>query len=275
MASFQDINKNTGLIGLGPIPSLAPVAAFNPEQIENLLRTKGILAFHAKHSIPYDVETLEGGKDLANSTELAMNYYDLRPILVVPQQFSVNDTLTMISLNGTGSVVMNITGEYLDQKDRVFVRPRDLIILNPTMTDMHSERFQYKGQSPVYLHYKVRKMDYLACASQGRMEQDKDFSISSLGGIEFVSGMKVPKVGEVVSAVYEYFPIFVIRAVPHSIRVLPGNSTGHGGLPRQGFYGPQFILADRSVIRDDQYATNWWNELESIDWSQWLPSGSV
>lgn len=270
MPTFNDINNRTGLLPIGPLPSMAPVAAFNTDQVESLLRTKGILAFHARHAVPYDTETMQAGKNLEQATERAMAYYDLRPLLVVPQSFSVNDTLTMLSLHATGTVVLNVTGEYLDVPERVFLRPRDLILMNPGMTDMHQERFEFKGKSQTIMHYKAKRVDYLACSSQGRMMQDVDFVVTDGGAIEFIAGQKIPRVGEVVSAVYEYSPIYSIRQVPHTLRVLPGNETGHGGKPRVAHYGPQYVVADRSVIRDDEYSIDWQAELDALDWTKWL-----
>jgi hypothetical protein len=275
MATFNDVNQATGLQGLGPLPGKAPVAAFNLDAVENLLRTKGILAFHARHALSYSRETVEAGRDLSESAqERSFDYYDIRPILVVPQSFNFNDTMTLMSLHASGTVVLNVTGQYLDTDSpaRVLVRPRDLILLNPEMTSMHEELFTYKGQSELLLHHRIKRVDYLACTSQDRMEQDVDFMVSSSGAIQFISGMKVPKVGEVVSAVYEYAPIFVVRAVPHAIRVLPSNSSGHGSSPRTAMYGPQYVIADLSAVRDDEYSVNWWQTLEDLDWRQWQPN---
>jgi hypothetical protein len=268
MASTGDYNKHTGLVGLPPHPSLAPVAAFNESAIENLIKTKGVLAFHVRHAFDYNRETEQAGIDVTREgIERPFLYYDIRPIRLVAQNLSFSESLTMASLAATGDVVFNLMGTYLDVAQRAFLRPNDLIMLNPTVTDMHQEMTEYRGTVPWRFQYRVVRMDYLACRSAGRLEQDVDFTIDENGELRFVSGMKQPKIGEVVSAVYEYRPTYVVRTVPHVIRLLPSNTTG-GSSPRVAEFAPQLVLATRSNVRED--TTDWNRTLEELDWRQWL-----
>lgn len=264
----MDINKNTGLVGLPPHPSLAPVAAFNEAQIENLLKTKGILAFHVKHALNYSKQTDQAGLDItASGIERPFVYYDVKPIRLVGQHFSLNESLTVMSLAATGDVVFNSTGTYLDDDSRVFMRPNDLILLNPDVTDMHQELVSFPGSSSWKLQYRCLRVDYMACQSQNRLEQDVDFTINQSGEIVFTQGAKAPKINEMVSVVYEFSPIYVIKVVPHVIRLLPSNTSG-GSSPRVAVYAPQLVMASRSSIRED--TTNWRQVLEDADWRKWL-----
>jgi hypothetical protein len=273
MTTFNDHNSRTGLIGIGAIPPLSPVAAFNPAQIENLLRTKGILAFHARHAPHWDTQTLQAGANMArDDIEHPNAYYDVRPILMVPQQLSFNDTLTQINLNGTGTAVFNITGEYIDEQGgRVYARTGDLIIPNPTLTDLYAEREVFRGESPWRMHYRINSVDYMACKSCDRLEQDVDFTIDTNGAIIFVTGMKTPKIGEVVSMVYYTTPIYTVQHIPHSLRILPGNASGDGRGTRTAYYGPQLAIVQRSMIRAETY--DWLGVLEAMDWQQYLTMG--
>jgi len=273
MTTFNDINKRTGLLGIGNIPGLAPVAAFNPNQIENLLRTKGILAFHVKHAISHTKETLQAGANVnRDGAERPFQYYDIRPILMIPQQLNFQDTLTQINLNGTGTAVFNVSGTYIDANGgRVYVRVNDLILPNPELTDLHEELIQYRGESPLKLSYRVKSVDYLACVSQGRLEEQVDFTVDASGQILFTPGKKQPKLNETVSVVYYTTPIYSVQHVPHSLRILPGNPSGDGRMERTAYYGPQMVIVHRSMVRDD--SMDWFGILEDLDWRQYLTSG--
>ena len=273
---FDDTNSRTGLIGVGPLPSKSPVAAFNPDAIENLLRTKGILAFHVRHALDFNRESTTGGLNVdREGIERPFLFYDARPILIVPQHYSLNEQLTVMALSASETVAINTCGEYLDSnpEKRVFMRPGDLILLNPTCTDMHAELVEYRGESPWLLQHRIKRVDYMASSSVGRLVDGDDFLIDTDGQIVFQSGARVPKIGEAVSVVYEYAPVWTVRSAPHNLRVLPGNSSGHGAFPRTAFFGPQFILCDRSVVKDGINTTNWLKVLEDLDWRQWLTVG--
>lgn len=266
--ALNDINRHTGLMGLPPHPGLAPVAAFNEAAIENLIKTKGILAFHARHAFDFNRETEQSGIDVTREgIERPFVYYDVRPIRVVAQHLSFSESLTMASLAATGDVVFNLMGTYLDDGQRAFLRPNDVILLNPTVSDLHQEMTTYRGTSPWRFQYRVVRMDYLACRSVGRLEQDTDFVVDNDGLIQFLPGGKQPRIGEVVSAVYEYRPTYVVRSVPHVIRLLPSNTSG-GSSPREAVYAPQLVMASRSNVRED--TTDWNKVLEDLDWRQWL-----
>lgn len=280
--SLKDINKSTGFPPLGPLSSLAPVAAFSMEQIENLLHTKGILAFHIRHAIDPDKATVTAGLNVSNAgKERGHIYYDIRPLRVVPQDFSVRDTLTVMGMYTTGTVMMNVDGKYLDDsKERVFLRPNDLILLNPTITELYEETFEYKPEDRTKLHYRIVDVDFLAVGDwQGRngvrFDKDVDFEITSDGYLKWIDGGNKPEYkngkGQVVSIVYYYRPIFIVRAIPHSLRLLPSNKAGSGAAPRELRYAPQLCLLDFSVIRDGpENTTDWFNIPELENWEQWL-----
>ena len=98
---INDTNKTAGLVNLGPIYSKAPVAAFNVEQVFNLLETKGIQCFHYKHAPNPDRETLEMGVNVNNqAAHRGAIYYEVRELKTVPQSFKLEDRLTVQGLFG-------------------------------------------------------------------------------------------------------------------------------------------------------------------------------
>lgn len=267
---INDTNNRLGHPALGPIPSLAPNAAFNLNQIEDLLKNKGILAFHVKHALDYRTESTTLGLDLSNDVSRPFVYYDIRPLLVIPQQFNLNETLSIVGLNQMGTTVMNVTGHYLDNpEERVFLRPKDLIILNPTITDLYSQLFTFENTTLVRLRYRVRSVDYMACRSRGRLELGRDFEITELGEIQFLG--KWPELNEVVSIVYEKQQIYVVNSIPHLLRILPENNIGHAAIPRKARYAPQLIFVDRSTTVDTKDSIDFFNLPEIVNYEQWLP----
>lgn len=275
--SVYDKNKSTGFPVLGPLPDLSPVASHNLDQVENLLRTKGILAFHIRHALDPDRETLVAGLNIAHpKKEYTHTYYDVRPIRVVPQNFNVRDTLTVMGMYSTGSVMMNVDGNYLDgSKERVFMSNNDLILLNPTITELNRELFTFDGTARTKLRYRIVEVDYLATGDiqngNGiRYLLDQDFVITEDGYLNWLDSGQKPKKGQVVTIVYYYRPIFIISSVPHSLRVLPDNR-GSGNPPRMARYFPQLVLLEYSTVRDGpEQTTDWFNLPELSDWQQWL-----
>lgn len=271
--SVNDTNKRKGLIGLGPLPKKAPVAAFNVDQIFDLLRTKGFLAFHCRHALNPKRTSLQGGLDLSeNGTERPFLFYDIRPILMVGQDFSVRDTLTAMGLYGTGTSMFSVAGEYLDgSQERVFIRINDIIILNPTMTELFEQNFEYKGEKETSLMYRVRGVDYMLTARGKRLSEGVDFYLTAEGKIQWVESSDKPKTGEIVSIVYYYQPIFIVRALPHNIRLLPSNNLGSGSMPRDIKYAPQLVLCDYSTVRDGpENSIDFFNLPELQNWEQYL-----
>lgn len=271
--TIYDKNKRKGLIGLGSIPKKAPVAAFNMDQIHDLLRTKGFLAFHCRHALNPKRKSLQAGMDLSeNGSERPFIYYDIRPILMVGQDFSVRDTLTAMGLYGTGTSMFNVAGEYLDgSQERVFVRVNDVVILNPSMTELFEQNFEYKGEEETSLMYRCRAVDYMLTSRGTRLNEGLDFHVTTEGKIKWVESTDKPKLGEVVSIVFYYQPIFVVRALPHNIRLLPSNSFGNGNMPRDIKYAPQLVLCDYSTVRDGpENSIDWFNLPELQNWEQYL-----
>ena len=260
-------------MGLGPLPKKAPVAAFNMDQIHDLLRTKGFLAFHCRHALNPKRKSLQAGMDISETgSERPFLFYDIRPILMVGQDFSVRDTLTAMGLYGTGTAMFNVAGEYLDgSQERVFVRVNDLIILNPSMTELFEQNFEYKGEEETSLMYRVRAVDYMLTARGTRLIEGMDFHITPEGKIHWTETTDKPKLNEVVSIVYYYQPIFIVRALPHNIRLLPSNNMGSGNMPRDIKYAPQLVLCDYSTVRDGpENSIDFFNLPELQNWEQYL-----
>jgi len=249
-----DKNKTSGLVGLGPIPSKAPVASFNVDGVLSLLETKGMLAFHIPHALEYRRESIDGALDLEREGRShQFVYYDVRPIMVVTQSFEINDSLTLMSLSQNGSVALHVNGQYIDKK-RAILRPNDLLVLNPEYTTMSAEVFEYKAKNHK-LRYWCNDVDYLCCKSKGRLDRYIDFEIVN-GQIEFDT--TVPD-GEVMSIVYEHPMMFVIERAPHSVRLIQSNKTGHGADTRETLYAPQYCIGSLSTLYQDSDAISFYD----------------
>lgn len=252
---LNDINNEQGLIGLGTIPSLAPVAAFNPKQVENLLRTKGIRALHFKHAPNPDRETLEGGVNPNTvAAKYGWRYYSVRSLRVVTQQFKLEDRLNVQGIWGTSSVLLNVAGHYDDgEQEHAFFRPFDIVMLQSTpdggSITMQTEQFtEFNPTGPIRLNFRCEAVDYLADKNRVYVA-DQDFMTKD-GKIVWLDGGYRPSFkdgkGDILSVVYWIKPIYIVQNVPHAIRITSGNDTGNGGLPRQAYYAPQLVIAKQA-----------------------------
>lgn len=261
---LEDVNSTSGLVGLGPIPGFAPVGAFNRDQIESLLLTKGISGIHYKHALNPDMESVNGVVNPnTKEAQWGVRYYQARPIKIVPQNFALQHQLNAQGIWGLHTVMLNVTGYYLDlnqegKRDIVQVAPYDIILLDKDssgkgVTTEVRQKFEYNPNGPMKLNYRVEGVDYLADRER-RYVQDQDFSIVDGKIVWLPAGRKPSFVngkGAVMSIVYYIKPVYVVKNVPHSIRILPSNSTGHGGLPREAMYAPQLLIAQQTWIRQD------------------------
>lgn len=262
---------------MGPLSPFAPVGAFNLDQVQNLIDTKGYVAFHVKASMPADTEepTMGANLDTVEGPYRVMDYFQVKPIRIVPTSFNLTQTYQVQGLYGLQSVVMNVNGSYIDTpEERAYFLPGDLILLNPTFTEVYSEAVQY--EPTLTLSYYVNSVDYLATRSQGELKQGVDFEVRD-GRIHFTGNGKKPKVkltkrpgvtkGEVVTVRYKFPPIYVVRSVPHSMRILPDNVLGSGAAPREARYAPQLVIVDRSLVNQ---SFSFWNLEKVKGFEQWM-----
>jgi len=258
----SDMNDEQGLIGLGTIPSLAPVAAFNPQQIENLLKTKGINALHYKHSPNPDRKTIEGGvqPNTNSAAKYGWRYYSCRKIRVVPQSFKLENTLNVQGIWGVGSVLMNVAGQYDDgEKDSAYFRPHDIIMLqsDPSGGEITilTEQFSiFNPTGPIKLNFRCEGVELLEDKNR-RYIEGQDFSVMD-GKIYWLTGGYKPNFingqGDVLSVVYYARPIYIVQNVPHALRITPGNFEGDGQLPRKAFLAPQLVICKQAWFSADQ-----------------------
>jgi hypothetical protein len=149
---------------------------------------------------------------------------------------------------GMGSCTLNVAGHYSDGlKERVYITPRDLIVLNSTVTVQHKQLIEYNPNGDTRLKYKLKGVDYLASSSQ-RFEDGVDFLISPEGTISWIKSGKKPEPKEILSIVYWFSPIYIVNYVPHSLRLLPSNDLGHGAFPRELKYAPQLVVCTQSHL---------------------------
>lgn len=272
---INDTNSNSGLAGVGIIPPAAPVASFNLPGIQSLIDTKGFLAFHIRHAINPNRETVNSGIDPSSPVSERMYlYYDVRPIRIIPQNFGVRDQLAVQGVyDMSGGIIFNVSGNYLNgEQDRVFVRQNDLILLNPTITELYQQIVEYKGEERIKLHYKAVDIDYLA-TSDRRFENGSDVVVNSDGTISFTKNAQKPKAGNdaqngaVLSIVYYKTPIYVVKNMPHSLRIIPSNDQGSGAFPRTAVYAPQLVIADNSIVRE---SNNYFDLPEVQDYRKYM-----
>jgi len=261
---INDINNLYGLYGVGPLPSAAPVGAFNADAVESLIETKGISAMHYRHAPNPDMESVNGVVNPNNNAaDRAFRYWSVRPLQLVPQNFSLENRLTAQAIWGTQSALLNVAGHYSDDNSIVYVRPNDIIVLGKdpsgaAITVGTDQRLEYDPTGPMKLQFRIESIDYVG-GRDGKCPfvPDQDYCIQN-GKLVWLPGGRKPSFkdgkGEVLSIVYYTKPVFIVKSVPHSLRILPSNAIGSGNLPRVAIYGPQLIVANQSWIRQDDQA---------------------
>ena len=250
---IYDRNETPGLVPLGPIPGLAPVAAFNINQIENLLQTKGIEAYHYRSAFSADRESLIAGANVntVSANQYGVIFYEIRKLKVVPYSMPFKDNLQMDGIYGMGSCVLNVAGQYSDgAMEHVVITPRDLIVLNPTITTMHKQLIEFNPTGDNRLKYKVKSVEYLASSSQ-RFEEGIDFCVTHEGVIHWLQTGNKPRQKEILSVVFWFSPVYIVNNVPHSLRLLPSNDSGSGALPRDLKYAPQQVVCLQSHLSSE------------------------
>ena len=160
---------------------------------------------------------------------------------------------------GAGTVLFNVTGSYIDGSpdNIVHIRQRDLIVLNHTITTLTEQTFQYNPTGPQRLNYKVRGVDRLF--DRDRVyEEGRDFIVEN-GKIVWkkTKNTRYPQQGAVLSCVYYVTPIFIVQSLPHWLRIIPSNATGHAAQPRNAVYAPQLVVARMSTMAEEENLENW------------------
>jgi len=267
--SISDVNTTPGLTGIGNLLGKSPVASFNLDGIENLINTKGFLGFHIKSAINPDRNTVTAGLN-PNDNGYSRIFYSVHPVRLVPTNMSLTDTLTRVGLAIQGSSVLNLSGSYLDNPNaRVHAKTGDLIVMNPSFTEVYDQIVDYDGEAVLKLHYPAREVDYLASSKQA-FEFGVDFLLTPDGSIQWLRGALSPSKGDVLSIVYTASPIYVVNRVEHSLRILPSNTTGNGSSPRQARYAPQLLLANLSNVRSEGPSFDPFSLPVVQDWQKYL-----
>lgn len=250
--TIKDSNNTPGLSGIGNLLGKSPVASFNLDGIQNLIDTKGFLGFHFKSAINPNRNNTTAGLDPTNENGYSRLFYEVRPVRLVPQNMNLTDVLSRVGLAVQGTALLNLSSQYLDSPDeRVHAKTGDLIVLNPTFTEIYDQLLEQPEGNLLSLHYPAREVDYITTASTV-FEESVDFVITPEGRIQWQSGGRKPKTGEVVSIVYAASPIYIVNRVEHSLRILPSNPSGSGAATRQARYAPQMLLANLSNVRSEK-----------------------
>jgi hypothetical protein len=256
---LDDINNTPGLINLGPIPSQAPVAAFNKTQHENLINTKGYKATHYRHALHPNKETLTGPSEIVSeSTHRGYRYYSPRVVMIVPQSIKIEERLMIQAGFKMGSVLINIGGRYLDvdpsgRDNIVHVRPNDIIVM-PSITDATEQRFEVATSKINRLKYRISGID-LMFDSEREYIEGIDFIIQNQE-IHWINNIKS---GTVVSCVYYFNPVYIVTSMLHSLRVIPANEFGHAGMSREAIYAPQQFIVTPSHLSQEYSIVDYHN----------------
>ncbi len=254
---INDTNSTSGLVGLGPIPSQAPVTAFNLDQVKSLLLTKGAEAFHYKCALNPDRESLEMGVNVnTKAASKGVVFYEVRKVKAVAQHISLNASLQIQSFYETQSAQMvNVGGNYLDgNKEPVFLKPLDMIVLAGNETVMAQQLLEYNPNGSLRAKFPVVGVEVLF--SKTIMFRDGvDFQVGVEDGlIHWLPGGRKPGFsngkGEVLSLCSWIRPHWIVTSVPHSMRLIPSNSIGSGALPRELEYAPQQVVCTQSHLSD-------------------------
>lgn len=258
---------------LGPIPGQSPVASFNLDGIDNLIRTKGFLCFHYKHMHNPARENTNSPVDPnIRASHRGFIYYEPRPVYHVPRQYSLEDQLTTQAVFSKGSVLINVSGKYEDNIEGktsiTHIRKNDILIF-PSVTDMTQQVFEYNPTGPQKLLHKVKSVDILR---DDKFEYicDEDFIVNENGYIEWTKQGRKPEFkngkGAVLSIVYYYMPIYIVSSMLHSLRVLPDNNQGHAAYPREARYAPQQFVCIPSANMDENDLLDWEAVPSLPDW---------
>jgi hypothetical protein len=256
---LNDVNNNPGLIHLGSIPGQSPVASFNIAGIENLIETKGFIGYHYRHALNPNKSKENGPADPGTQINYrGFRYYNPRPLYHVPRSYQLEDLLTAQAIFQPGSVLLNISGKYadieIDKTNQTHIRNHDLLIF-PSLTDMTQQTFEYNPTGPQKLQYKVKGVDLL-WDSERDYNCDEDFVVTEDGLIKWLDCRR-PDPGSVLSVVYYFTPIYIVKNKIHSLRVIPSNEAGHGALPREAVYAPQQFVAIPSTLVEETNLLAW------------------
>jgi len=273
--NYNDVNNEQGLINLGSLPNVAPVAAFNPDMTESLLKTKGIVALHYKHALNPDRETFAGGVNPnTNAAKLGYRYYSMRQLRVVTQQFKISDQLNVQGIWTLGSVLINVSGHYDDgDNEHAFFRPYDVITIQSTsdgssISTLTNQMSEYNPNGPMKLNFRCEGVDYLADKNR-QYHEGQDFIVQD-GKLFWLDGGFKPEFnngkGDILSVVYWIKPVYIVENVPHSLRITPGNELGNAAYPRKAHYAPQLLICRQAWFRTE--------ESEMLDFSN-LPQYNI
>ncbi|MEM4380557.1 MAG: hypothetical protein QXL01_07755, partial [Thermoplasmatales archaeon] len=210
--------------------------------------------WHYIHCLNPMQETLAGPVRPNNQSAFwsSIIYYSVRAVKIVPQQFRLEDTLTVQGIWGQGTTMFNIAGHYLDgEKEGVHVSEHDLVVFNSNMTDLVRQKFEFNPNGPQQLHYKAISVDHLRDSHGNFYNEGVDFIVQN-GKIVWLKNGRKPGFhngkGDILSIVYWYNPIYIVVQRPHSLRVIPSNPQGHGAFPRDKVYAPQLLVVRPSTI---------------------------
>lgn len=247
---LNDINTTAGLLAIGYIPNKAPVASLNAAGLESLIQTKGFKAIHVLSAPLPDRHSFGAPPNPSTQGAYAGRmYYDSRPLQIVPSSIKLEERLQVQGIYDVYSIIINVAGQYSDtrrgQSDQVYIKHNDLIIPDFGVTVLAEQLFEYNATGTQRLNFSVVGVQYLA-DGDFVYEQDTDFIVKDGNIVWLPSGVK-PKVngdqGAVLTCVYYTSPIFCVQALPHTLRIIPSNSSGSGAQPREATYAPQLIIA--------------------------------
>jgi hypothetical protein len=229
--------------GTHPYGPFAPAGVFSEDVHDNLIRTKGFKSVHWRHALNPNRKALEGGVDLTDRSDVgAMNMYDPREFYVAIQQIGWQDQYIIQGIHGSSSIMsVNYTTYYEGgQKDRVFLRKHDIVVINSGHAVLVGQLFEFKPAGPQRLKFPILEVDYLSDGQKVRYEQNIDFVIKD-GMLEWI-GDRRPSWdaqsgrGAVLSINYWTKPYFSVLETPRVMREVFANPPGNPGQQSFGTY---------------------------------------
>lgn len=238
-------NITPGLINPPVFPSLSPINAFNIQQIQNLIDTKGIIAYIYKSSYIPDRGSLQAGYNLNNENKCGVQYYSVRPIKLVPYNLPLDQQFQVDGIYGQSSVILNVAGNYFDNPDeRLICKPRDVIII-PNVLVLVQQLLECPATMILNTKYKVRDVEYIA-SKNTIFIKDQDFIITEDFKIKFLEDGNKPNTKEVLVVIYMINPIYIIKSLGHNLRILEDSDTITS--IRKFKYFPQLVIASQSHL---------------------------
>lgn len=240
----------------------SPGGVFSDFTHENLLKSKGFKSVHYKHALNPNRETPEGGVNVDATDNTGMQFFDPKPLYIVPQNINWQEQYFVQGLHGSHTFVANHTGYYTNTEERVYLRPNDIIVFEDIDHGLvlTQQLVAYDPTAPLKLKFPALKVEYMVDDAT-RYEENSDFCLSC-GLIYWTENGNKPsydankKRGKTVSIVYWTKPVFVVKATPRIFRTVWSNAFAQPTVEATATYLPGSAVLSMSWLTPEVIGDN-------------------